>query len=83
MSKGEDLLEHVNKVKAIMNRLAYLEVPVRDKDIVMALLKGLPMSFEYLIIIMKSMPMKEITTEYVSTHLMREIPKCKEKEIQG
>jgi hypothetical protein len=48
MQEGEDLLDHINKVKALADQLACLEVPVRDEDVVMTLLENLPPSYEYL-----------------------------------
>jgi hypothetical protein len=39
MQEGEDLLDHINKVKALADQLACLEVPVRDEDVVMTLLE--------------------------------------------
>jgi gluconate kinase len=44
MQEGEDLLDHINKVKALADQLACLEVPVRDEDVVMTLLQSLPPS---------------------------------------
>ena len=57
MQDGDDLLDHVNKVKALTDQLACLEVLVRDKNIVMTSLESLPASFKYLITTMKMMPM--------------------------
>jgi hypothetical protein len=44
MQEGEDLLDHINKVLALADQLACLEVPVRDEDVVMTLLQSLPPS---------------------------------------
>jgi hypothetical protein len=41
MQEGEDLLDHINRVKALAHQLACLEVPVRDEDVVMTLLESL------------------------------------------
>lgn len=49
IQKDDDLLDHVNKVKALTNQLICLEVPVRDKNIIMTLFKSLQASYEYLI----------------------------------
>jgi hypothetical protein len=54
----EDLLDHINKVKAIADQLACLEVPVRDLDVVMTLLESLPPSYEYLITALETLPMQ-------------------------
>lgn len=64
------MLDHVNKVKVIADQLACLEVPVNDKHIVIILLESLSASYEYLITVMKMMPMKEFMMEYVNVHLM-------------
>ena len=73
MQEGDNLLDYVNKVKAFADQLVCLEVPVRDKDIVMTLFKSLPMSFEYLITIMETMSMKELKIDYVMARLMHEM----------
>ena len=83
MDEGDDLLDHVNKVKALADQLACLEVPVREEDIVMTLLESLPASYEFLITALETMPMKELTMEYVTARLMHEMSKRKEKEPQG
>ena len=56
---------------------------MRVEDIVMTSLEGLPVSFEYLIIVMETIPMKEFMMNYVTTRLMHKMSKCKEKEPQG
>ena len=38
MQEGDDLLEHINKIKVLANRLIYLKVLMSNKDVVMALL---------------------------------------------
>jgi gluconate kinase len=50
MQEDDDLVDHVNKVKALTNQLVCLEVPERDEDIVMILLKNLPTSYKFLFI---------------------------------
>ena len=53
---------------------------MKNVDIVMILLESLPTSFEYLITAMKLMPMKELMMNYVTTCLMHEMSKLKEKK---
>jgi hypothetical protein len=65
MQEGEDLLDHINKVKALTDQLACSEVPVRDEDVVMTLLESLPPSYEYLIIALETLPMQDLTMEFV------------------
>lgn len=56
---------------------------MRDEDIVLTLLESLPASYEYLIIALDTMPMKELTMDFVTTRLMHEISMRKENEPQG
>jgi hypothetical protein len=83
MQEGEDLLDHINKVKALADQLACLEVPVRDEDVVMTLLESLPPSYEYLITALETLPMQDLTMEFVTARLMHEVSKRREKEPQG
>lgn len=41
MQEGKDLLDDVNKVKALMDQLVCLELPIRSEIFVMTLLKYL------------------------------------------
>jgi hypothetical protein len=45
MQEGEDLLMHINMVKALTNQLHSIEVKIEDKDVYMVLLMSLPPSF--------------------------------------
>ena len=49
MKEEDDLLDHVSKVKVLVDQLAYLEAPIRKEDIVMALLESLSELYEHLI----------------------------------
>ena len=82
MQEGDDLLDHINKVKVLADQFAYLKVPVRDEDIVMTLLKNLPTSYKFLITIMETMLMKDLTMNYVTVCLMHKMPKHKENDPQ-
>lgn len=55
--KNDDLLEHINKVKALANQLVCLEVPMRKKDVVMTLLENLVPSYMAL----ETMPMMKLS----------------------
>ncbi len=73
MQEAEDLLDHINKVKALTDQLACLEVPVRDEDVAMTLLESLPPSYEYLMTALESLPMQDLTMEFVTARLMHEV----------
>ncbi len=83
MQEGEDLLNHINKVKVLADQLACLEMSVRDEDVVMTLLESLPPSYEYLITALETLPMQDLTREFVTARLMREMSKRRAKEPQG
>lgn len=76
--KVNDLLGHVNKIKVLKNQLTYLEVSVKNKDIVIILPKSFPASYEYLITALEKMSMKELTMDYVTPCLIYKMLKCKE-----
>ena len=73
-------MDHINKVKALVDQLVCLEVTVRNKDIVMILLESLSALFVYLITAIKTMPMKKFTMDYMTARLMHEMSKRKENE---
>lgn len=79
MQEGDNLLDRVNKVKAFVDQIVYLEVPVREGNIIMIFLESLLMSNEYPITALNTMP----TKEYITTRLMHKMSKHKENEPQG
>ena len=54
-----------------------------NENIVMTLLKSLPVSYEYLIIAMKTMSMNGFTIDYVIPRLMHEMSKNNDIKLQG
>ena len=83
MEEGTDILEHINKVKSLVDQLLVLEVPLRGEDVVMTLLDSLPPSFDYVITALETRPFKELTMEFVTARLVHEESKKKEKEPHG
>ena len=50
MEDDNDMLAHINKVKALADQLNGADVAITDGDIVMTLFNSLPSSYEYLIV---------------------------------
>ena len=82
MQEGDDMLDHINKVKGLADQLVCLEAPLTDGDIVMTLLESLPTSYEYLITALETRAMKDLNLEYVTARLMHEVSKRKENETK-
>ena len=80
---GDELLDHINKVKPLVDQLACLEVPMWEEDIIMTLLESLPTLYKYLITALEMLPMKELAMEYVMPRLIHEMSKHKEEEPQS
>ena len=80
MQEGGDMLDHINKVRALSDQLTCLEVLVRDEDVVMTLLDSLPSSYNHLITTLETRDMKELTLEFVTARLMHEVSKRKDNE---
>lgn len=59
----DDLLDHVNKIKAFIDQLACLKVFVCKKNIILTLLESILTSYEYLITTLSLVLMKELTME--------------------
>jgi hypothetical protein len=82
MQDGDNLLNHVNNVNAFADQLVCLKVPMRDENIVMTLFESLLTSYEYLITVMKTISMNELTMNYATTRLMHKMSKRKKKRPQ-
>lgn len=54
---------------------------MKNEDVVMTLFKKLPPSYKYMITTLETMPMKELTMECMTVHLMHVISKRKEKKL--
>jgi len=83
MEKGDNLLDHINKVNEIVDQPIYLEMPVKNKHVVMTSLENLPSSYKHLRLPLKTMSTKELTIEYITALLMHEMSKRKEKKLKG
>jgi hypothetical protein len=83
LEEEDDMLEHINKVKALADQLNGADVTISNGVIVMTLLESLSPSYEYLIVAMESRPISELTLDYVTSRLLHELSRRKENESRG
>jgi hypothetical protein len=80
MQEGEDLLVHINMVKALANQLRSIKVKIEDEDVYMVLLMSLPPSFDNLVTSLESMSTKDVDFQFIIARLLHEVSKRKESE---
>jgi hypothetical protein len=80
MQEGEDLLAHINMVKALAHQLRSVEGNIEDEDVYMVLLMSLPPSFDNLVTSLESMSSKDVDLQFIVTRLLHEVSKRKESE---
>jgi hypothetical protein len=77
MQEGEDLLTHINMVKALADQLCSIEVKIEDEDMYMVLLMSLPSSFDNLVMNLESMYTKDVDLQFIIARLLHEVSKRK------
>jgi succinate dehydrogenase flavin-adding protein (antitoxin of CptAB toxin-antitoxin module) len=80
MQEGDDMLMHINTVKALVNQLHSIEVNITDEDVYMVFLMHLPPSFDNLVTSLKSMSTKDVNLQFIVTRLLHKVSKRKECE---
>jgi hypothetical protein len=80
MQKGEDLLVHINMVKALADQLHSIEVKIEDEDVYMVIFMSLPPSFDNLVTSLESMSTKDVDLQFIVVRLLHEVSKRKESE---
>jgi hypothetical protein len=65
MQERENLLAHINMVKALANQLRSIEVKIEDEDVYMVLLMSLPPSFDNLVMSLESMSTKDVDLPFI------------------
>jgi hypothetical protein len=66
MQEGEDLLAHINIMKALVNQLCSIEVKIEDENVYMVLLMSLPTSFDNLVTSLESMSTKDVDLQFIT-----------------
>ncbi|KAG3045812.1 hypothetical protein PI124_g23574 [Phytophthora idaei] len=78
MDEGDDVLEHINKVKTLAEQLDAVGAPVSEDDLVIMLLARLSESYQFLITALESRA-ASLTWELVTARLLHEDMKRKEQ----
>jgi hypothetical protein len=60
MQEGDDMLMHINTVKALTDQLCSIKVNIVDEDVYRVLLMSLPPSFDNLVASLESMSTKDV-----------------------
>jgi hypothetical protein len=80
MQEGDDMLVHINMVKALADQLRSIEVNIADEDVYIILLMSLPPSFDNLVTSLESMSTKDVDLQFIVGRLLHEVSKRKEYE---
>ncbi len=78
--EGDDMLVHINMVKAFANQLCSIKVNITYEDVYMVLLMNLPPSFDNLVTSLESMSTKDVNLQFIVARLFHEMSKRKECE---
>ena len=72
MNEETPMVDQINDLKTIAERLECLDDTVAEKDLVMILLKSLPKSYHNLITTLESLKLEDLTWEYVRDRVLTE-----------
>ena len=78
MGEGDDVLEHINRLKTLAEQLDAVGAPVSEDDLVITLLASLSESYQFLITALESRA-DSLTWELVTSRLLHEDMKRKEQ----
>ncbi|KAG6616434.1 gag-pol polyprotein [Phytophthora cinnamomi] len=78
MAEGDDVLEHINKIKTLAEQLDAVGAPVSEDDLVITLLASLSESYQFLITSLESRA-DSLTWELMTARLLHEDLKRKEQ----
>jgi hypothetical protein len=77
MQEGDDMLVHINTMKALADQLCSIQVNITDEDAYMVLLMSLPPSFDNLVTRVKPMSTKYVDLQFIVVRLFHEVSKRK------
>jgi len=78
MQEGNDMLVHINTVKAFVDQLRSIELNITHEDVYMVLLMSLLPSFDNLVTSLESMSTKDVDLQFIVARLFHEVSKRKE-----
>uniref|UniRef100_A0AAV1U2G3 CCHC-type domain-containing protein n=1 Tax=Peronospora matthiolae TaxID=2874970 RepID=A0AAV1U2G3_9STRA len=78
MGEGDDVLEHINKLKTLAEQLDAVGSPVSEDDLVITLLSSLSESYQFLITVLESRS-DSLIWDLVTSRLLHEDMKRKEQ----
>uniref|UniRef100_A0AAV1T8D3 Uncharacterized protein n=1 Tax=Peronospora matthiolae TaxID=2874970 RepID=A0AAV1T8D3_9STRA len=78
MGEGDDVLEHINRLKTLVEQLDAVGAPVSEDDLVITLLASLSESYQFLITALESRA-DSLSWELVTSRLLHEDMKRKEQ----
>ncbi|CEG43591.1 gag-pol polyprotein [Plasmopara halstedii] len=82
MEEGDDVLEHINKLKTLAEQLDAVGAPVSEDDLVITFLRSISDSYQFLITALESRA-DTLTWELVTSRLLHEDMKRKEQGGDG
>jgi len=80
MQERDDMLVHINTMKALAYQLCSIEVNITDEDVYMVLFMSLPPSFDNLVTSLESMSIKDVDLQFIIARLLHKVSKRKECE---
>ena len=82
MQNDEKVLAYINRVKQLAAILTPMNVEIDDKEIVMAVLNGLPARFEILIVALDALGSEDkmFSLEFVKSRLLQEEQRAEMKD---
>lgn len=80
MKDDVPMVDQINHLKTIAEKLESVDDVVAEKDLVMILLKSLPKSYHNLITALESLKLEELTWEYVRDRVLAEYERRKDSQ---
>jgi len=80
MQEGDEMLMHINTVKALADQLRSMEVNITDEGVYMVLVMSLPPFFDNLVTSLEFVSTKDVDLQFIVARLLHEVSQTKECE---